>query len=189
MRRIPIYILLDTPESMRGEACDNAFNGLNQLLNWMLRDPILLERGSISLISFDTFARKRYGLSELLSMSLELPSIRCSGLSKLSEAILLFLGCIDYDILHSHKTARENGWEKPLVLLLSDGHFSGEWSSYAEHLRRQDICIFCFSCSQKADYSSLNRISDGVINVSSLLDQIESIWISYLKFDVYADYD
>ncbi len=187
MRRIPIYILLDTSESMQGEAFDNAINGINQLQIWMLRDPILLESGHVSLISFDTFARRIYGLSEL--HSIELPNLYCSGLSKLSEAVLLILGCIEYDILHNQKTARKNGCEKPLVLLFSDGHFSDEWILYVEHLRRQDIYSYCFACSQEADYSSLNKFSDGVGIVSSLLDQIGGIWNTYLKYEVYADYD
>jgi uncharacterized protein YegL len=57
MRRLPIYILLDTSGSMRGEPIEAVKTGLRALLSSLSRDPYALETVYLSIITFDREAK------------------------------------------------------------------------------------------------------------------------------------
>ncbi|MDR9778019.1 VWA domain-containing protein, partial [Rhizobium hidalgonense] len=65
MRRLPVYLLLDTSGSMHGEAIEAVKNGVQILLSTLRQDPYALETAYLSIISFDTTAKQLVPLTEL----------------------------------------------------------------------------------------------------------------------------
>ena len=55
MRRLPVYLLLDTSGSMHGEPIEAVKNGMQILLSTLRQDPYALETAYLSLIAFDRY--------------------------------------------------------------------------------------------------------------------------------------
>lgn len=58
MRRLPIYLLLDTSGSMSGEPIEAVKNGVQLLETTLKQDPYALETAYISVITFDASAQQ-----------------------------------------------------------------------------------------------------------------------------------
>ena len=58
MRRLPVYLLLDTSGSMTGEPIEAVKNGVETLLSTLRQDPYTLETAFVSVITFDSTARQ-----------------------------------------------------------------------------------------------------------------------------------
>ncbi|EDN3960136.1 tellurium resistance protein TerY, partial [Salmonella enterica subsp. enterica serovar Typhimurium] len=54
MRRLPVYLLLDTSGSMHGEPIEAVKNGVQTLLTTLKQDPYALETAYVSVITFDS---------------------------------------------------------------------------------------------------------------------------------------
>ncbi len=70
MRRLPVYLLLDTSGSMHGEPIEAVKNGVQTLLTTLKQDPYALETAYVSVITFDSTARQAVPLTDLLSFNL-----------------------------------------------------------------------------------------------------------------------
>jgi uncharacterized protein YegL len=64
-RRLPVYILIDTSGSMRGEPIQSVNNGLQNMLSTLKQDPFALESVWISIITFDIEAKELFVLTPL----------------------------------------------------------------------------------------------------------------------------
>lgn len=60
MRRLPVYLLLDTSGSMTGEPIEAVKNGVQMLLSTLRQDPYALETAYVSVITFDSSARQLF---------------------------------------------------------------------------------------------------------------------------------
>ena len=65
MRKLPIYLLLDTSGSMHGEPIEAVKNGVDMLVSTLLSDPYALETAYLSVITFDSAAQQLVPLTEL----------------------------------------------------------------------------------------------------------------------------
>ncbi len=65
MRRLPVYLLLDTSGSMHGEPIEAVKNGVQTLLTTLKQDPYALETAYVSVITFDSTARQAVPLTDL----------------------------------------------------------------------------------------------------------------------------
>lgn len=96
MRRLPVYLLVDTSGSMMGEAIESVRNGLQMLVSALRQDPYALETAYLSVITFDSKAKQVTPLTEL--MSFQLPTIEASGLTSMGEALSLLTDCINREV-------------------------------------------------------------------------------------------
>jgi uncharacterized protein YegL len=58
MRRLPVYLLVDTSESMVGTAIESVQSGLGVMMRALRKSPYALEMGAVSIITFDRVAKK-----------------------------------------------------------------------------------------------------------------------------------
>ncbi len=58
MRRLPVYLLLDTSGSMYGEPIEAVKNGVQTLISTLRSDPYALETAYISIITFNSTAQQ-----------------------------------------------------------------------------------------------------------------------------------
>jgi uncharacterized protein YegL len=66
MRRLPVFVLIDSSTSMKGEAIDAVNSGLKILLKDLRSNPFTLETVFLSVISFNTKAQIARPFSDLL---------------------------------------------------------------------------------------------------------------------------
>ncbi len=65
MRKLPVYLLLDTSGSMFGEPIEAVKNGVQVLVSTLRSDPYALETAYLSIITFNSSAQQITPLTEL----------------------------------------------------------------------------------------------------------------------------
>ena len=70
MRRLPVYLLLDTSGSMKGEPIEAVKTGLRAMIDTLRQDPHALESVHISIITFDREVNVILPLTALVDLQL-----------------------------------------------------------------------------------------------------------------------
>ena len=160
MRRLPVYLLLDTSGSMSGEPIESVKNGVQILVSTLRQDPYALETAFLSVITFDSSARQVAPLTELSAF--QVPTIAASGTTALGEALALLADRIDAEV--SKTTADAKGDWKPLVFIMTDGSPTDDWQKGLEKLKkvRTGIMVAC-AAGHGADTAILKQITESVV--------------------------
>ena len=94
-RRLPVYILIDTSGSMKGEPIESVKVGLSDMIASLRLDPYALETACISIITYDKDVKQILPLTEL--ENLQLPEIVCPEAGPTHMGAALELLCQRYD--------------------------------------------------------------------------------------------
>lgn len=164
MRKLPVYLMLDTSGSMTGEPIEAVKNGVQVLTSTLRQDPYALETAYISVITFDSTANQLTPLTDLSSF--QVPEIRASGGTSLGAGLSLLAQCIDREV--SKTTAEVKGDWKPLVFIMTDGMPTDQWESgLAEFKKRKAGMVVACAAGSGADTSVLKQITDVVVSLDT----------------------
>ena len=164
MRRLPVYLLLDTSGSMSGEPIEAVKNGVQILVSTLRQDPYALETAFLSVITFDTSAKQIVPLTEFAAF--QVPTISATGTTALGEALALLADRIDAEV--SKTTAEVKGDWKPLVFLMTDGSPTDDWKKGLVRLQKvlTGVVVAC-AAGQGADTSVLKQITEVVVQLDT----------------------
>ncbi len=164
MRKLPVYLLLDTSTSMRGEPINAVRDGLDLLVSTLRQDPYALETAYLSVIAFDTSAKQLVPLTELTEF--QTPSIEANGATSLGEALSLTADCIRREVQRSD--AETKGDWKPLVFLMTDGAPTDSWQAGLKEFRAaKPGMVICCAAGPGADTKVLEEISEIVVTLDT----------------------
>ena len=133
MRKLPIYLLLDTSGSMHGEPIEAVKNGVDMLVSTLLSDPYALETAYLSVITFDSAAQQLVPLTELPKF--QAPQLQAAGCTALGGALALLAQRIDTEVTTT--TAEQKGDWRPLVFIMTDGKPTDDLQFGLEQFRQR----------------------------------------------------
>ncbi|MCC8114798.1 MAG: VWA domain-containing protein [Bacteroidales bacterium] len=164
MRRLPVYLLLDTSGSMYGEPIEAVKNGVQVLVSTLRSDPYALETAHLSIITFDSKAQQLTPLTEIASF--QQPQIQASGCTVLGEALNLLAQKVDQEVTKT--TAEKKGDWKPLVFIMTDGVPTDDIRHGLEEFRKRKFgMVVACAAGQGADTNVLKQITECVVSLDT----------------------
>lgn len=163
MRRLPVYLLLDTSGSMRGDPIESVRNGVQVLHSTLRRDPYALELAYISVITFGAKVEQVAPLTEVYLF--RPPELVAGGGTLLGAALKKVAECADREVKKT--TPDEKGDWKPLVFIMTDGRPSGrEPVKMIAEFRKRSWGSVVACGTDNADFQLLHKITETVVKLS-----------------------
>ncbi len=171
MRRLPVYILLDTSGSMRGEPIHSVNVGLQSMLSALRQDPYALESVYLSVITFDIDAKVYLPLTPLDQVQipdLDVPNV---GATFMGAALELLAQQVQQNVQKSSNEVKGD-W-RPLLFLMTDGSPSDiyAYQQIVPTIKQLNFAtIVACAAGPKAKTESLLQLTDQVV----VLDTMDS---------------
>jgi uncharacterized protein YegL len=167
-RRLPVYILLDTSGSMRGEPIAAVNVGLRSMLTALRQDPYALESVHLSVITFDVEAREVLPMTHLEHVSLPEVQVHGSGPTFLGQALLLLIEKVNREVNRT-TSVRKGDW-RPLVFVMTDGSPS-DIAAYREAVSvvktmEFGLIVGC-AAGPKAKHEMLKELTERVVSLDT----------------------
>lgn len=119
MRRLPVYIMVETAGGMRGERIEAVKNGLDVMIGKLRQDPFALESVFISVIRFDRMAEVVVPLTELEMLQIPDITIPESRPPHTGEALEFLCDRVEQELIKSTEDVKGD-W-RPLLFVLTRG--------------------------------------------------------------------
>jgi uncharacterized protein YegL len=155
MRRLPVYLLLDTSGSMTGEPIEQVKNGVKMLASALRQDPYALETAFLSVITFNTNASQVVPLTELTAF--QPPDLQASGVTSLGDALKTLAECASREVVKT--TAEQKGDWKPMVFIMTDGLPTDDWEKGLKRFQQEKWGIVVGCAMDEGDPEVLRKIA------------------------------
>lgn len=164
MRRLPVYLLLDTSGSMSGEPIEAVKNGVQVMISSLRQNPQAIETAFISVITFDSVAQQVIPLTDVASF--QMVDLKATGVTALGDALKLVANKIDLEVART--TSEQKGDWKPLVFIMTDGIPTDDWQSGLVEFKKRKIG-FSVACAagSGADTKVLQQITEYVVSLDT----------------------
>ncbi|KVJ61073.1 vWA domain-containing protein, partial [Enterobacter hormaechei] len=164
MRRLPVYLVIDTSGSMRGESIHSVNVGIQAMLSALRQDPYALESVHISIITYDNEAREFIPLTPLEDFQFSDIVVPSAGGTFTGAALECLMQCVERDVRRSDGDTKGD-W-RPLVFLMTDGTPS-DALAYGEAVKairgRGFGSIIACAVGPKAGHEHLKQLTDKVV--------------------------
>lgn len=169
MRRLPVYLLLDTSGSMAGEPIEAVRTGVDMLVSTLRQDPYALETVWLSIITFDRDTKVVLPLTPL--EELQVPEIHCpaSGATHMGDALEVLCREVRKDVIRNAGDVKGD-W-RPLLFVMTDGK-PADAAKYREMLPQVQACGFgtVVGCAAgpKASVEMLSELTPQTVRLDTL---------------------
>ncbi len=169
MRHLPVYILIDTSGSMKGEPIESVKVGLADMVATLRQDPYALETVCISIITFDREVSQILPLTEL--ENLQMPDILTpdTGPTHLGKALKMLCDKIAVEVKRG--TPEQKGDWRPLLFILTDGKPSDvqDYNQIIPKVKSLNFAsIVACAAGPKAKVEPLQQLTDQVFRLDTM---------------------
>jgi uncharacterized protein YegL len=168
MRRLPVYLLIDTSGSMYGERIAAVNNGLQALVSRLRQDPFALESVHVAIITFDRDVKQVLPLTALENLRLPEISTPQSSPTNMGAALEILLNKVDAEVRLG--TADTKGDWRPLVFLMTDGKPS-DLALYRAMIplvqKRNFACVVACAAGSQAEDIILKELTSTVVHLDT----------------------
>ena len=169
MRRLPVYLLLDTSGSMQGEPIEAVNAGLETLIGALRQDPYALETVHLAILTFDADVKTVVPLSPLEEVTLPRITTPRSGPTHLGAALEAVAGRVGDEVVRG-SAERKGDWA-PYLFVMTDGKPS-DTLLYAEQCPKVRALGFAsiIGCAAgpKARTEDLKPLCDHVVTLDTM---------------------
>jgi uncharacterized protein YegL len=169
LRRLPVYILLDTSGSMRGEPIHSVNVGLQSMLSGLRQDPYALESVYLNIITFDIEARVYLPLTPLDQVQLPEIHVPSAGATFMGAALELLAHEVQQNTRKSSADAKGD-W-RPLLFIMTDGSPSDlyAYQQAIPHIQQLNFAsIVACAAGPKAKQEHLLQLTDLVVVLDTM---------------------
>ena len=168
-RRLPVYILIDTSGSMKGEPIESVKVGLADMIATLRLDPYALETACISIITYNSNVEQIVPLTPLEDLQLPDIAVPESGATLMGAALDLL--CERYDVEVNTGSKEQKGDWMPLLFVLTDGKPS-DLQAYNEAIvkvkKHQFTNIVACAAGPKAKTDPLKQLTHNVFTLENM---------------------
>jgi uncharacterized protein YegL len=163
---------------MIGEGLKAVQTGVETMLRTLRADPHALETVWVSCIAFDSQARLLFPLTELTDVQPPKLSVRPG--TAIGAALNLCADRIQMEV--NHTTANQKGDWRPLIILITDGQPTDDWSSAMKRLghkvKPRPANIYAIGCGDDVDTQSLAELTDIVLHMPEMTeDKLKKLFV------------
>ncbi len=181
MRHLPVYILIDTSGSMKGEPIESVKVGLADMIATLRQDPYALETVCISIITYDRDVKQILPLTEL--ENLQLPDIVTPESGPTHTGLALKMLCDKIEVEVKKGTPEQKGDWRPLLFLMTDGR-PADLQLYREMILKVQSMNFASIVACAAGPKAKTDLLQELTNQVFRLDTMDAT--SFKKFFVWV---
>lgn len=187
MRRLPVYILIDTSGSMQGEPIEAVKVGLADMVATLRQDPYALETVCISIITYDRDVKQIVPLTPL--EDLQLPEITTPDSGPTHTGAALEMLCQMYSKDINRGSSEQKGDWMPLLFLLTDGKPSDiqVYNSAIPKVKQLAFTnIVACAAGPKAETEPLKKLTDNVYSLDTMDSSTFRKFFQWISMQVQA---
>lgn len=168
-RRLPVYLLIDTSGSMKGEPIESVKVGIDTMLSTLRNDPYALETVNISIITYDKDIKQLLPLTPIDELQMPNVTTPDSGPTHMGAALEMLLEKVDNEV--NRGTPTQKGDWMPLLFLMTDGKPSDiqAFNAVVPKIKKGSFAtIVCCAAGPKAKTEELKQLTDNVYQIDTL---------------------
>jgi len=168
MRRLPVYILIQTSGAMRGEPIEAIKVGLETMVATLRQDPFALESVHLSVVTFNRSPKQILPLTELENLQIPIIEQPESGGTHLGEALDFICKKIDTEMVLS--TPERKGDWMPLLFIMCNGKVSDVqlFSDAVKKIKQRHFgsIVVCL-VGAKPNTENAKQFTDKIVNLDT----------------------
>jgi len=168
MRRLPVYILIQTSGAMRGDPIEAIKVGLETMVATLRQDPFALESVHLSVITFNRFPEQILPLTELENMQIPTITQPAAAGTHLGEALIFVCEKIENEVTLS-TLDRKGDW-MPLLFIMCNGKVADTQlfkEAVAKIEQRKFGSIVVCLVGKKPYTENVKQFTDKIVNLDT----------------------